>query len=40
MIYPQDGDYYATYQYIPTDLGFQFPYDPNWGDALLAERCG
>ena len=30
MIYPQDGDYYATYQYIPTDLGFQFPYDPNW----------
>lgn len=30
MIYPQDGDYYAAYQYIPTDLGFQFPYDPNW----------
>ena len=30
MIYPQDGDYYATYQYIPTDLGFQFPYAPNW----------
>lgn len=30
MIYPQGGDYYATYQYIPTDLGFQFPYDPNW----------
>lgn len=30
MIYPQGGDYYAAYQYIPTDLGFQFPYDPNW----------
>ena len=30
MIYPQDGYYYAAYQYIPTDLGFQFPYDPNW----------
>lgn len=30
MIYPQDVDYYAAYQYIPTDLGFQFPYDPNW----------
>lgn len=30
MIYPQDGDYYAAYQYIPTDLDFQFPYDPNW----------
>lgn len=30
MIYPQGGDYYAAYQYIPTDLGFQLPYDPNW----------
>lgn len=30
MLYPQDGDYYAAYQYIPTDLDFQFPYDPNW----------
>lgn len=23
-------DFDDEYQYIPTDLGFQFPYDPNW----------
>lgn len=40
MIYPQDGDYYATYQYIPTDLGFQFPYDPNWATLCSLNVAG